>query len=239
MSSRSPTQQQRTMQRQLVVSNQRPQQQQQQRREKSKHRIEQPLLTNSITSTQLVVFNHEKHLSSSSKPKQPPPRQPHPQPQKPHVLKGLNIRSEDIRQNYKVLPIIIGTGSFGTVRSCIHRSTRTKLAIKSISTKNNQPVLNLLQNEISILQQTSHPHIIKLIDVMQDGEYIHLIMGQCRGGDLFDLTVNANANNTHQQGGGRLSEGRVRKVIYELLCAVEYMHDGKNIVHRDLKVCAI
>ena len=68
---------------------------------------------------------------------------------------------------------------------------------------------------------------------MQDGEYIHLIMEQCRGGDLFDVTVNA--NNT-QQGGGRLSEGRVRKVIYELLSAVEYMHDGKNIVHRDLKV---
>ena len=234
MCPRSPTQQQRTMQRQLVVSNQRPQQQQQ-RREKSKHRIEQPL-SNSITSTQLVVFNHEKHLSSSSKPKQPPPRQSQPQQQQ---LKGLNIRSEDIRQNYKVLPIIIGTGSFGTVRSCIHRSTRTKLAIKSISTTSSSfknSIGTLLQNEISILQQTSHPHIIKLIDVMKDGEYIHLIMDQCRGGDLFDLTVNANANNTQQQGGGRLSEGRVRKVIYELLCAVEYMHDGKNIVHRDLKV---
>ena len=239
MCPRSPTQQQRTMQRQLVVSNQRPQQQQQRREKSKKHRIEQPLLTNSITSTQLVVFNHEKHLSS--KPKQPPPRQSQ-QQQKPHLLKGLNIRTEDIRQNYKVLPIIIGTGSFGTVRSCIHRSTRTKLAIKSISTTSSSFKTNvgtLLQNEISILQQTSHPNIIKLIDVMQDGEYIHLIMEQCRGGDLFDLTVNANANNTHQQGGGRLSEGRVRKVIYELLCAVEYMHDGKNIVHRDLKVCAI
>ena len=234
MCPRSPTQHQQTMQRQLVVRNQRPQQQQQ-RREKSKHRIEQPLLTNSITSTQLVVFNHEKHLSSSSKPKQPPPRQPQPQ----QHLKGLNIRTKDIRQNYKVLPIIIGTGSFGTVRSCIHRSTRTKLAIKSISTTSSSFKTNvgtLLQNEISILQQTSHPNIIKLIDVMKDGEYIHLIMEQCRGGDLFDLTVNA-ANNAQQ--GGRLSEGRVRKVIYELLCAVEYMHDGKNIVHRDLKVCAI
>ena len=237
MCPRSPTQQQRTMQRQLVVSNQRPQQQQQRREKSKKHRIEQPLLTNSITSTQLVVFNHEKHLSSSSKPKQPPRQS---QPQQPH-LKGLNtyIRTEDIRQNYKVLPIIIGTGSFGTVRSCIHRSTRTKLAIKSISTTSSSFKTNvgtLLQNEISILQQTSHPNIIKLIDVMKDGEYIHLIMEQCRGGDLFDLTVNANANNTHQQGGGRLSEGRVRKVVYELLCAVEYMHDGKNIVHRDLKV---
>ena len=159
MCPRSPTQQQRTMQRQLVVRNQRPQKQQQ-RREKSKHRIEQPLLTNSITSTQLVVFNHEKHLSSSSKPKQPP-RQSQ-QPQKPHLLKGLNIRTEDIRQNYKVLPIIIGTGSFGTVRSCIHRSTRTKLAIKSISTTSSSFKTNvgtLLQNEISILQQTSHPNI--------------------------------------------------------------------------------
>ena len=212
------------MQRQLVVANQRPQQQQQHygRREN--------LSQNSISSTQLVVFNHEKH--ASSKPKQTPSQ---------HLLKGLNIRTEDIRQNYKVLPIIIGTGSFGTVRSCIHRATRTKLAIKSISTtsssnrnqKNNNAVMKLLHNEISILQTTSHPNIIKLLDVVKDnkGEYIHLIMEQCRGGDLFDLTVNASTNNA------RLSEGRIRQVIYQLLCAVEYMQDEKNIVHRDLKVC--
>ena len=64
------------------------------------------------------------------------------------------------------------------------------------------------------------------MDVVKDSDYIHIIMEQCRGGDLFDLTVDDKT---------RLGEGRVRKIMGSLLDAVAYLHE-RNIVHRDLKV---
>lgn len=60
--------------------------------------------------------------------------------------------------------------------------------------------------------------------MIQDGEYIHIIMEQCKGGDLFDITVDK-----------KLSERRVRKIVGSLLDAMVYLHD-RDIVHRDLKV---
>jgi len=136
------------------------------------------------------------------------------------------IRSGDVRETYKVLPIVIGTGSFGTVRSCIHRETKTKLAIKSISLKGGSKAaanVTLLRNEITLLQRVKHKHIVRMVDVVQDRDYIHLVMEQCRGGDLFDMAVD-----------GNLTEGKTRKVVASLLDAIAYLHE-RNIVHRDLK----
>ena len=63
--------------------------------------------------------------------------------------------------------------------------------------------------------------------MIQDGEYIHIIMEQCKGGDLFDITVDK-----------KLSERRVRKIVGSLLGAMVYLHD-RDIVHRDLKVSSM
>ncbi|KAL7527707.1 hypothetical protein ACHAXR_002088 [Thalassiosira sp. AJA248-18] len=140
---------------------------------------------------------------------------------------GLKIRTVDVRTAYKVLPIVIGTGSFGTVRSCVHRETKTKLAIKSIGTKGKGAVNDgsLLKNEIALLQRVNHANVVKVVDVIQDSQYIHIIMEQCRGGDLFDVTVD---------GKTRLGEGRICNIIGSLLDAIAYLHD-RDIVHRDLK----
>jgi serine/threonine protein kinase len=138
------------------------------------------------------------------------------------------IRHANVRDTYKVLPIIIGTGSFGTVRSCIHRTTRTKLAIKSLNIRTNSGNTNteLLKNEISLLQKLHHNHIVKVVDVLLDRGYVHIIMEHYTGKDLFDVIV----------GGTRpVSEGAGRYIISQLLHAVMYLHE-RCIVHRDLKV---
>ena len=158
----------------------------------------------SISSSQIVVYNspaqaQDREVSSPIINK-PPKRG-----------RGLKIRSGDVRVTYKVLPIVIGTGSFGTVRSCIHRESRTKLAIKSIAMKGKAANAALLKNEIALLQQVNHRNVVRVVDVVQDREYIHIVMEQCKGGDLFDMTVDGKV---------RLGEGKIRTIVTSLLDAI-------------------
>jgi len=139
----------------------------------------------------------------------------------------LKMRNGDVRSRYKVLPRVLGTGSFGTVRSCLHRQTNERLAVKSILKGGNILKGNamLLRNEIALVQRVSHHSVVSVVDVIQDREYIHIVMEECRGGDLFDKIVD---------GGVRLGERRACEIIGSLLDAIAYLHE-RNIVHRDLK----
>ena len=134
-------------------------------------------------------------------------------------------RFDSIEATYEILPEIIGSGSFGTVRDCIHRRTRELFAVKSILKKSvkNQ---SLLENEIKLLRQANHANVVRTIDVIEDMSHIHIVMEKCTGGDLFEHVV---------EQGVRLDEGRVAGIIKSVLDAVSYLH-AHNIVHRDLKV---
>jgi len=139
----------------------------------------------------------------------------------------LKMRNGDIRSKYKIFPNILGTGAFGTVRSCIDRKTNEKLAVKSISKKGNVVKSNtiLLKNEIALVQRVKHQNVVRVVDVIQDRDYIHIVMEECRGGDLFDKIVD------HEIW---LGEQRTCEIIGSLLDAISYLHE-RNIVHRDLK----
>lgn len=43
--------------------------------------------------------------------------------------------------------------------------------------------------EIDILKNLDHPNIIKLYEVFEDSDYIHLVTELCTGGELFDEIV--------------------------------------------------
>ena len=85
----------------------------------------------------------------------------------------------------------------------------------------------LVKNEVALLQYIRHRHVVQVVDVLHDRQYIHIIMEQCRGQDLFDVITNDNY---------RPNESWARRnVVISLLNAMVYMH-SKHIVHRDLKV---
>ena len=137
---------------------------------------------------------------------------------------GVEIRRGELRVTYKVLNKVIGEGAFGKVRSCLHRERRQRLAVKSVPMRVHAANISLLRNEVSILTQLRHRHVVNVVDVVQDREFIHIVMEQCRGGDLFDMTYER-----------KLGEGRVRGIVASLVDAIAYLH-SKNIVHRDIKV---
>ena len=45
--------------------------------------------------------------------------------------------------------------------------------------------MELLRREIEILKMCQHPHIIRLLDIFEDQNFIYIVMEALHGGDLF------------------------------------------------------
>jgi 5'-AMP-activated protein kinase catalytic alpha subunit len=81
-----------------------------------------------------------------------------------------------------------------------------------------------VQREINILHLCTHPHIIRLYEVVDTPTDIFLVNEYVSGGELFDCIVSK----------GRLSPDEARNFFHQIISGVEYCHFQK-IVHRDLK----
>jgi 5'-AMP-activated protein kinase, catalytic alpha subunit len=81
-----------------------------------------------------------------------------------------------------------------------------------------------VQREINILHLCTHPHIIRLYEVVDTPTDIFLVNEYVSGGELFDYIVSK----------GRLSADEARNFFHQIISGVEYCHFQK-IVHRDLK----
>ena len=132
----------------------------------------------------------------------------------------------DVRINYHIEPKELGHGHYGVVRKCMHRQTGEWYAIKSIR-KSKVSKIEVLKREIEILKEVDHPHIIRLQEVYEDERYLHLITEMCTGGELFDRIIAKT-----QSAEGHFSEHDAAVLVRDILDAIAYCHDQKNIVHR-------
>eukprot|EP00123_Amoebidium_parasiticum_P006478 comp17419_c0_seq1/m.16801 comp17419_c0_seq1/g.16801 ORF comp17419_c0_seq1/g.16801 comp17419_c0_seq1/m.16801 type:complete len:520 (-) comp17419_c0_seq1:238-1797(-) len=127
--------------------------------------------------------------------------------------------------NY-ILGETLGVGSFGKVKLASHQHTGHKVAVKILNRKKirSLDMVGKIKREIQNLKLFSHPHIIKLYEVISTPTDIFLVMEYVSGGELFEYIVKH----------GKLSEDAARKFFQQIICGVEYCHRHK-VVHRDLK----
>jgi 5'-AMP-activated protein kinase catalytic alpha subunit len=112
------------------------------------------------------------------------------------------------------------------VKLATHAVTGHKVAVKIL---NKAKIKQLgmeekVQREINILHLCTHPHIIRLYEVVDTPTDIFLVNEYVSGGELFDYIVSK----------GRLSADEARNFFHQIISGVEYCHFQK-IVHRDLK----
>jgi len=131
---------------------------------------------------------------------------------------------EDIRFTYHFFKAI-GFARYGTVRLASRKSHPNDLvAIKSIVKKKLKTGLERLEREIHTLFTLDHPNIIKLYEVFEDSNYIHLVTEHCSGGELMERLMLR----------GKYSEPEASHLLQKIFLAVNNLHHNE-ICHRDLR----
>lgn len=120
----------------------------------------------------------------------------------------------------------LGIGAFGKVKLAHHVITGQKVAVKILNKGKikHMDMAEKVRREINILKMCTHPHIIRLYEVIDTPTDIFVIMEFVSGGELFDYIVSR----------GRLPPDEARHFFHQIISGIEYCHYHK-IVHRDLK----
>lgn len=117
---------------------------------------------------------------------------------------------------------LLGRGQFATVNLGTHISTGRQVAIKTIDVT--QSTRSKIDEEIAIHQSLRHPHVIGLLEVLDDAGRVVVVLEHAERGELFELIVNNN----------RLAEVEARRLFQQIISAVDFCH-RRSVCHRDLK----
>jgi len=134
-------------------------------------------------------------------------------------------------QRYKDVRIL-GSGEISQVILANDTTTSDNkmVAVKKIKKSNLTPVLlKKLNTEVVILKQLSvlpFDCFVKLYDVLEDNQYIYLIMEYISGGELFDLV---------EQFPLGIPEIIAKKILKQIFTAISHLHK-LDIAHLDLKL---
>jgi serine/threonine protein kinase len=112
---------------------------------------------------------------------------------------------------------MLGKGSFGEVYKAHHIKGNFVCAIKMIkkaSLRKNKLYFELMQNELKVLQETSHPQIMCIYELLEDSRHYYVISEFIRGGELFNRIVKIQS----------FTENKAGYLAYQILLALNYIH---------------
>jgi serine/threonine protein kinase len=119
----------------------------------------------------------------------------------------------------------LGEGAFSVVKEGQHRSTQESFAIKIVTkAKLSKEDEAALKDEIDVLKDLEHKHIIRLYDVFEEPQHYFMVTEKMMGGELFDRIVQKSYYN----------EKEARDTCEIVFSAIHYCHK-KKVAHRDLK----
>eukprot|EP00049_Salpingoeca_infusionum_P002982 m.61885 g.61885 ORF g.61885 m.61885 type:complete len:1271 (-) comp11886_c1_seq1:380-4192(-) len=127
----------------------------------------------------------------------------------------------------------LGAGSFGAVYRAYKKGSDITYAVKEIALSG--PALTVksklsLANEARVMQQLSHPNVVRYFDCFEipENQSLYIVMEMVEGASLMD---HFNSLAEKQE---TMSEPRIWKIFVQICNGVHYIHTEKQVVHRDL-----
>lgn len=117
----------------------------------------------------------------------------------------------------------LGRGQNGEVW-LVEREDASLAALKQVYIENE----NSLNQEVSLLERLSHPHIIQYHESFKHQDFLYIVIDYAEGGDM------ANRIKLAKSKGYKFSESQIWKWFMQICQGLEYIH-GNKIIHRDLK----
>lgn len=142
----------------------------------------------------------------------------------PSIIDSLGLTFHPDYVSLSVLKV----GILSEIIRVKHIPTKTYRALKVIP-KNRLLKRNIDPNTIfsqaTLHSKLSHPNIIEYIEHFSDNNYFFIVTELCKGFSLFRKSKQVE----------KFSEIEASKAVYQILQAVEHMHNN-NIIHRDLSL---
>ncbi|KAL6057713.1 Serine/threonine-protein kinase brsk1 [Balamuthia mandrillaris] len=139
------------------------------------------------------------------------------------------MQQQKVIGDYLLTNKVLGSGNFAQVRLGQHRHTNQSVAVKVIDkTQLSKKMEKQLRFEVHLLRDVlrGHEGIVQLFDVVEEEDFVYLVMEHINGGDLFDFLMSR---------GGKLAPSIVRLLFIQMAQALRFCHD-KGVVHHDLKL---
>jgi serine/threonine-protein kinase len=130
------------------------------------------------------------------------------------IIKDYQIHSE------------LGRGGMATVYLAHDNKFDTNVAVKVLNKEfvHNENIRKRFLAEAKNMFKMSHPNIIKVIDLIEEGDNVAMVMEYIEGETLKDYIDRR----------GKLSDEEIKNLFSQMLNAVGYVHKQK-LVHRDIK----
>jgi formylglycine-generating enzyme required for sulfatase activity/tRNA A-37 threonylcarbamoyl transferase component Bud32 len=120
----------------------------------------------------------------------------------------------------------LGRGGMATVYLAHDSKFDTNVAVKLLNKEcvHNENIRKRFLAEARNMFRMSHPNIIKVTDLIEEGDTVAFVMEYIEGETLKDYLERK----------GRLNDKEIKSIFTQMLDAVDYVHEQK-LVHRDIK----
>ena len=128
--------------------------------------------------------------------------------------------------NYEIMQTL-GTGTTGKVKLGKAKDSDQKVAIKIIKKalfEAKPDMKRKITRETALMRFIDHPHLLKLIEILESPRHLYIIMEYAPNGELFDYLVSR----------GKLSVENALRLFRQIIYGLDYLH-SHGFCHRDLK----